>query len=122
MPQRNSEWDERQLLTEEIEEQFREEGNDQDNESQFKYYEIDHVNQRIVKRAGATIGARISENNFGGSRSRKSSISIVTSSNPFKLAQPLSPSRYDEPVEELSENEDFNDVEKLETINEVDFR
>jgi len=58
----------------------REEGDDM-----FKYYEIDHRNQRILKREGATIGV-LNDNNFGGERSRKSSMSMITASNPFKLA------------------------------------
>lgn len=32
----------------------------------------------------------------------------------------MSPSRYDEPVEERSENEDINDRDKLETVKEND--
>jgi hypothetical protein len=34
----------------------------------------------------------------------------------------MSPSRYDEPVEERSENEDINDMDKLETVKENDIR
>jgi len=34
----------------------------------------------------------------------------------------MSPSRYDEPVEERSENEELNDRDKLETLKEDDVR
>lgn len=107
------EWDERQLLVTEGE--SREEDDDM-----FKYYEIDHRNQRILKREGATIGV-LNDNNFGGERSRKSSMSMITASNPFKLAQPLSPSRYDEPVEELSDNDEKSEHHRIiEPINSND--
>lgn len=107
-------WDERQLLTDEIEDGFRI-GDYDDDASQFNYYEIDHLNQRVVKRSGATIIGGMSDKNFGGDRTMKSSMSIITASNPFKLAQPLSPSRYDEPDEEYSENEHLTDKNKLES-------
>ena len=90
------------LLTEEIEGQFRDHSFVEDVESsQFNYYEIDHAHQRIIKKPGALIV----DNGY----SRKSSISHATSANPFKLAKPLSPSRYGDDFPALAESSDDDD-------------
>jgi hypothetical protein len=64
-------WDERELLDDE----------DSYKEEEMKYFEIDHIKQKVVKRFGSTVTG-------GGLNSSRVSQSSI--SNPFKIAKPLS--------------------------------